>query len=62
MFVLLQIQKKQSMITYNLNERKNMKNTEGNGVAKGASSPRRDMRPNIRTKKMFYFSSFLFGN
>ena len=59
MFVLLQIQRKQSMITYNLNERKNMKNTEGNGVAKGASSPRRDMRPNIRTKNVLFFFFFI---
>ena len=58
MFVLLQIQKKQSMITYNLNERKNMKNTEGNGVAKGASSPPTRHETQYQNKKCSIFLHF----
>ena len=62
MFVLIQIQKKQNMITYTSIERQNMKNTGGNGIAKGASSPRRDITNKIVIVKMSYFSSLLFGN
>lgn len=58
MFVLLQIQKKAEHDGYLCSYKdQHMKNTEGNGVAKGASSPRRDIFINVSIIKMFYFSS-----